>query len=184
MEKVHLRRRQGSARLTLPVLIRLLRLSLSLRRMLRPLQRLLGLSASNSRAPAVRPPSPGFRAASFASAFIARANDANASGSNFATARASSAWSSGRREKKQRIHPVQIPEHRRRGNSSRSRINLVAKFHRRLIVRPRRRILRARIVHFAFRFTTSGSARRLRKQSKYFVVAGIGIQHRRRNNRV
>jgi hypothetical protein len=167
MEKVHLRRRQGSVRLTLPVLIRLLRLSLSLRRMLRRLQRLLGLSASNSRAPAVCPASPGFRAASFASGFIARADDANASGSNFATARASSAWASGRR-----------------GISSRSRINLVAKFHRQLIVRPRGRVLRTRIVHFAFRFTTSGSARRLRKQSKYFVVAGIAIQHQRRNNRV
>jgi hypothetical protein len=31
---------------------------------------------------------------------------------------------------------------------------------------------------------TSSFARRLRKQSKYFVVAGIAIQHRQRSKRV
>ncbi len=61
---------------------------------------------------------------------------------------------------------------------------LLAKIHGQLFVRPRRRILRARIAPFAIRLTTSSSARRLRQQSKYFVVAGIAIQNRRRSNRV
>jgi hypothetical protein len=60
----------------------------------------------------------------------------------------------------------------------------ITKIQRQLIGRPRGRVLRVRIARFAFHSMTSSFARRLRKQSKYFVVAGIAIQHRQRSKRV
>jgi hypothetical protein len=60
----------------------------------------------------------------------------------------------------------------------------ITKIQRQLIGRPRGRVLRVRIARFAFHSMTSSFARRLRKQSKYFVVAGIAIQHRQRSERV
>jgi hypothetical protein len=42
-------------------------------------------------------------------------------------------------------------------------------------VSQRRAVLRVGVARFAFRFTTSGSTPRLRKQPKYFVIAGVAI---------